>query len=81
MNLTMINVLWGIVVGVNEEYLLHQLNMAKKVVHSDTIKKDEDMSDETISNEDSLIDAEKIDLNEREIRKIYVSLKKFLHID
>ena len=71
----------GLVDGVNEEYLLHQLDMAKKVVQSDTIKMDEDMSDETISNEDSLIDAEKIDANEREIRKIYVSLKKFFCVD
>ena len=81
MNLTMIKVMRGFVDGVNEEYLLHQLDMAKKVMQSDTIKMDEDMSDKLISNEDSLIDAEKIDVNEREIRKIYVSLKKFLCVD
>ena len=81
MNLTMIKVMQGFVDGVNEEYLLHQLDMAKNVVHSDTIKMDEDMSDELISNEDSLIDAEQIDANEREIRKIYVRLKKFFYVD
>ena len=81
MNLTMIKVMQGLVDGVNEEYLLHQLDMAKNVVHSDTIKMDEDMSDELISNEDSLIDAEEIDVNEREIRNIYVSLKKFFCVD
>ena len=81
MNLTMIKVMQGLVDGVNEEYLLHQLDMAKNVVHSDTIKMDEDMSDELISNEDSLIDAEEIDVNEREIKNIYVSLKKFFCVD
>ena len=81
MNLTMIKVMQGLVDGVNEEYLLHQLDMAKNVVHSDTIKMDEDMSDELISNEDSLIDAEGIDVNEREIRKIYVSLRKLFCVD
>ena len=81
MNLTMIKVMQGFVDGVNEEYLLHQLDMAKNVVQSDTIKMDEDMSDELISNEDSLIDAEEIDLNEMEIRKMYVSLKKLFCVD
>ena len=81
MNLTMIKVMQGFVDGVNEEYLLHQLDMAEMVVQSDTKKMDEDMLDETISNEDSLIDAEKIDVNEREIRKIYVSLMKLFCVD
>ena len=58
-----------------------ETDVAKEVVQSDTIKMDEEMSDENISSEDSLIDAEKIDVNEREIRKIYVSLMKLFCVD
>ena len=81
MNLSMIRVLEGLVDGVNEENLLYQLNLAKEIRQSDTMKMDEETSDENISSEDSLIDAEKIDINEREIKKIYVSLTKLLLID
>ena len=81
MNLSMIRVLEGLVDGVNEENLLCQLDLAKEIRQSDTIKMDEETSDENISSEDSLIDTEKIDINEREIKKIYVSLTKLLLIE
>ena len=81
MNLTMIKALQGLVEGANEECLLHQLDLAKNIRQLDRIKMDEETSEENISSEDSLIDAEKIDINEREIKKIYVSLTKLLLIE
>ena len=69
MNLTMIKVLRGLI---DDTCLLRLLDMAKKTAQSDTTKLDE--SDDSISNKDSKIDEEKIDVNEEEIRHIYVSL-------
>ena len=61
----MIEVIRGIVDGTQEEYLIRLLDLAK----SDSIQEDE-----VVSKEDSKIDAQNIDLNEEEIKSIYVSL-------
>ena len=61
----MIEVIRGIVDGKQEEYLIRLLDLAK----SDSIQEDE-----VVSKEYSKIDAQNIDLNEEEIKSIYVSL-------
>ena len=61
----MIEVIRGIVDGTQEEYLICLLDLAK----SDSIQEDE-----VVSKEYSKIDAQNIDLNEEEIKSIYVSL-------
>ena len=58
--------------GINQDYLLHQLEMAEKIAQSDS--DDLDGQGQPISNEYCQSDREKIDLNEKEIRNIYVSL-------
>ena len=58
--------------GVNQDYLLHQLEMAEKIAQSDS--EDLDGQGQPISNEYCQSDREKIALNEKEIRNIYVSL-------
>ena len=61
----MIEVIRGIVDGTQEEYLIRLLDLAK----SDSIQEDE-----VVLKEDFNIDAQNIDLNEEEIKSIYVSL-------
>ena len=62
----------GFLDGTDEECLLHHLDMTETFAQSDKIEPDE--PDESISNEDSQIDTEKIAVHEEEIRSIYVSL-------
>ena len=58
--------------GINQDYLLHQLEMAEKIAQSDS--EDLDGQGKPISNGYCQSDREKIALNEKEIRNIYVSL-------
>ena len=77
MNLNMIKVMQGFLDGTDEECLLHHLDMAETFAQSNKTKPDTnepDEPEETISNEDSQIDAEKIAVHDEEIRNIYVSL-------
>ena len=77
MNLNMIKVVRGFLDGTDEECLIHQLDMTETFAQSDKTEPDTnepDEPEETISNEDSQIDAEKIAVHEKEIRNIYVSL-------
>ena len=67
----------GFLDGTDEECLIHQLDMTETFAQSDKTEPDTnepDEPDESISNEDSQIDAEKIALHDEEIRNIYVSL-------
>ena len=67
----------GFLDGTDEECLLHHLDMTETFAQSDKTEPDTnepDEPDESISNEDSQIDAEEIVLHEKEIRNIYVSL-------
>ena len=64
----MINVLEGVVEGINMATLKYQLDIAQKIVKTDTSKEDEG-----ISNEHSKINAAEIDLNDAQIKNIYVS--------
>ena len=52
--------------------MLHLLDILKKAMESDRKKLDAD-PDETISDEDSKFDQEKININSSEIKDIYVS--------
>ena len=77
MNLNMIKVMQGFLDGTDEECLIHQLDMTETFAQSDKTEPDTnepDDPDESISNEDSQIDAEEIAVQEKEIRNIYVSL-------
>ena len=77
MNLNMIKVMQGFLDGTDEECLIHHLDMTETFAQSDKTEPDTnepDEPDESISNEDSQIDAEKIAVHEEEIRNIYVSL-------
>ena len=56
----------------NKGHLLHLLDILKKAMQSDRKKLDAD-PDETISDEDSKFDQEKININCSEIKDIYVS--------
>ena len=67
----------GFLDGTDEECLIHQLDMTETFAQSDKTEPDTnepDEPDESISNEDSQIDAEKIAVHDVEIRNIYVSL-------
>ena len=66
MNMSLIKVLQELLDGTNKEYLIHLLNLAK---NSYCIK-----DDEVLSEEDSHIQTKNIDLNDAEIKNIYVSL-------
>ena len=74
MNLTLIKMMKGYLVGMDEKYLLHLLDRAEKVADLDTIEPDTDESEELVSNENSEIDAEKNALHEEQIKTSYVSL-------
>ena len=77
MNLNMIQVMQEFLDRTDEECLIHQLDMTETFAQSDKTEPDTnepDEPEETISNEDSQIDAEKIAIHEEEIRNIYVSL-------
>lgn len=54
-------------------HLLHHLDVTKRAAQSDTTELD-DRPDKKVSDEDSKIEKEKIDLNAAEIRNIYVRL-------
>ena len=64
----MINVLEGVVKGTNMASFNYRLEIAQKMAKPDTSKEDED-----ISNEHSKINTETIDLNDTQIKNIYVS--------
>ena len=66
MNMSLIKVLQELLDGTNKEYLIHLLDLAK---NSYCIK-----DDEVLSEEDSHIQTKNIDLNDAEIKNIYVSL-------
>ena len=74
MNLTLIKMMKGYLVGMDEKSLLHLLDRAEKVAELDPIEPDTDESEELVSNENSEIDAEKNALHEEQIKKSYVSL-------
>ena len=60
--------------GVDKEYLNRFLDKVENEAQSNI-----DQQDETMSNENSLIDKNEIHRNEVEIKNIYVSLIKVLH--
>ena len=64
----------GLVDGVDKEYLNRFLDKVENEAQSNI-----DQQDETMSNENSLIDKNEIHRNEVEIKNIYVSLIKVLH--
>ena len=64
--MSLIKVLQELLDGTNKEYLIHLLDLAK---NSYCIK-----DDEVLSEEDSHIQTKNIDLNDAEIKNIYVSL-------
>ena len=70
----------GYAEAANKECLFHLLDIAKKAAQSNTTEQN-DEPDETISDKDSKMDKEKIDLNTVEIRNIYVSLVLCERID
>ena len=73
MNLTLIKVLQELLDGTHEEYLIHLLDLAK---NSYCIK-----DEEVTSEEDSHIHTKNIDLNDAEIKMIYVSLLMWNEFD
>ena len=64
----------GLVDGVDKEYLNRFLDKVENEAQSNI-----EQQDETMSNENSLIDKIEIHLNEVEIKNIYVSLIKVLY--
>ena len=72
MKICLINVLEGVVEGTNMAILKYQLEIAQKIAKPDTSKEVQG-----ISSEHSKINAEEIDLNDTQIKNIYVSLTAF----
>ena len=73
MNLTLIKVLQELLDGTHEEYLIHLIDLAK----NSYCTKDEEVTSE----EDSHIHTKNIDLNDAEIKMIYVSLLMWNEFD
>ena len=72
MDLQIIKVLKRVVYGENKEYLKRILDTIRNDAQSKINKQDE-----ALINENSLIDTHQIQINELEIKNIYVSLNKF----
>ena len=58
----------GLMDGVNEDNLFQILDKVKKIAHSE-----KNESDDAVTSQESQIDAEEVDLNQSEIKNIYVS--------
>ena len=73
MDLQIIKVLKRVVYGENKKYLKRILDTIRNDAQSKINKQDE-----ALINENSLIDTHQIQINELEIKNIYVSLNMFL---
>ena len=73
MDLQIIKVLKRVVYGENKKYLKRILDTIRNDAQSKISKQDE-----ALLNENSLIDTHQIQINELEIKNIYVSLNMFL---